>query len=73
MTGSFLALARIPLALENIGDDANLDLVVNHAVAVVNELQESPKIFNQKKLGNFIFKNYRLNFSQFFSLNMRAF
>ena len=48
MTGSFLALARIPLALENIGDDVNLDLVVNHAVAVVNELQESPNIFNQK-------------------------
>ena len=56
MTGSFLALARIPLALENIGDDANLDLVVNHAVAVVNELQESPNIFNQKKLGNLILK-----------------
>ena len=46
MTGSFLALARIPLALENIGDDLNLDLVVNHAVAVVNELQESLNILN---------------------------
>ena len=56
MTGSFLALARIPLALENIGDDLNLDLVVNHAVAVVNELQESPNNFHQKNFGNLILK-----------------
>ena len=41
LTGSFLALDKIPLNLENIGNDLNLDLVVNQAVAVVNELQES--------------------------------